>query len=292
LNLLYATWASAGNVADIMTPEQLPQRRAGAADGIPISLAIVFDGGGPPRGPALEGVSFPCHFLVRAVGENGAPIFVDPFDGGSCPAMRSRPPGRRSARSRAGCDDQLLAPASSRQIIARLLNNLRIIYEVRGDGRRLCQVLARLAIVLPSEEADQRPNAPASTRLAPDQHQLIGRAPAAIAGCRRHRGVALFWEGMRLPAVVLLTAVSLGAAAWAAPPERVEPEALPRWPTSSGTSATGCRRLQLRRQNRRTDAGLILRELGIGPGDVLTPDESPGARRRAAAAVAGLLPAG
>ena len=32
-------------------------------------------------GLRLDGVSFPGHFLVRAVAENGARIFIDPFEG-------------------------------------------------------------------------------------------------------------------------------------------------------------------------------------------------------------------
>jgi regulator of sirC expression with transglutaminase-like and TPR domain len=47
-------------------------------------------------------------------------------------------------------------PACRRQIIARMLNNLRCIYEVRGEAQRLCQVLARLAVVNPSEEVEKR----------------------------------------------------------------------------------------------------------------------------------------
>jgi hypothetical protein len=37
-----------------------------------------------------------------------------------------------------------------------MLNNLRCIYEVRGEAQRLCQVLARLAVVTPSEEVEKR----------------------------------------------------------------------------------------------------------------------------------------
>ena len=43
--------------------------------------------------------------------------------------------------------EQALMPACRRQIVARMLNNLRCIYEVRGEAQRLCQVLARLAVV-------------------------------------------------------------------------------------------------------------------------------------------------
>src|SRR4029453_7657087 len=107
-------------------------------------------------GLKLEGVSFPCHFLVRAVAENGAPIFIDPFDGRILAREEIQAMWEQIPHEPGAVDEQALAPASSRQIIARILNNLRCIYEVRGDGRRLCQVLSRLAAVTPSEEVERR----------------------------------------------------------------------------------------------------------------------------------------
>jgi regulator of sirC expression with transglutaminase-like and TPR domain len=157
LNLLYRDLGFCGNVSEYYDPRNsflndVLDRRTG----IPISLAIVLMAVGRRAGLRLEGVSFPCHFLVRAVGDNGVPIFIDPFDGRVLPREEIQAAWEQICDEPSAVDDQVLAPASSRQIIARILNNLRIIYEVRGDGRRLCQVLARLAIVIPSEEAERR----------------------------------------------------------------------------------------------------------------------------------------
>jgi regulator of sirC expression with transglutaminase-like and TPR domain len=158
LNLVYRDLGFRGNVADYYDPRNsflndVLVRRTG----IPISLAVVLMAVARRAGLKLEGVSFPCHFLVRAVPENGVPLFIDPFDGRILPreeiqAMWEELTGDPSSI----VDEQALAPASSRQIIARILANLRNIYEVRGDGRRLCQVLARMAVVTPSEEVDDR----------------------------------------------------------------------------------------------------------------------------------------
>jgi regulator of sirC expression with transglutaminase-like and TPR domain len=52
-----------------------------------------------------------------------------------------------------------LVPAARRQILVRMLNNLRAIYEVRGDQRRLRFVLERMSVLSPSEEVKSRLNA-------------------------------------------------------------------------------------------------------------------------------------
>ncbi len=157
LNLVYKELRFRGNVADYYDPRNsflndVLVRRTG----IPISLAIVLIAVARRAGLKLEGVSFPCHFLVRALTETGDPLYIDPFDGRilcreEIQAMWEQITGEPSV-----VDEQALAPASSRQVIARILTNLRCIYEVRGDGRRLCQVLARLAVVTPSEEVERR----------------------------------------------------------------------------------------------------------------------------------------
>ena len=157
LNLLYRDLGFCGNVADYYDPRNsflndVLRRRTGT----PLSLAIVLIAVARRAGLRLDGVSFPCHFLVRMVADDRAPVFIDPFDGRILSREEIQAMWEQITGQPGVVDEQALAPASSRQIIARILNNLRFIYEVRGDGRRLCQVLARLAVVTPSEEAEQR----------------------------------------------------------------------------------------------------------------------------------------
>jgi regulator of sirC expression with transglutaminase-like and TPR domain len=159
LHLLYRDLGFRGNVADYYDPRNsflnlVLERRTG----IPISLALVLMAVAKRCGLRLQGVSFPGHFLVRAISETGAPLFIDPFEGRvlareEMQAMWEQMTGQPGPPPG---DEQALAPASRRQIIARMLNNLRCIYEVRGDGPRLCQVLARLAVVMPSEDVERR----------------------------------------------------------------------------------------------------------------------------------------
>lgn len=172
LPFLYEDLGFRGNAADYYDPRNsflndVIERRTG----IPISLALVLMGVCRRAGIEVQGVSFPGHFLVRAPREEGEPIYIDPFDGrfledGQLEALYHQATGDPGA-----IDERFLLPASKRQILIRMLNNLRAIYEVRGDGRRLQQLLARLAILSPSDEVKHQlellgKNEPVTPRLS------------------------------------------------------------------------------------------------------------------------------
>jgi regulator of sirC expression with transglutaminase-like and TPR domain len=98
--------------------------------GIPITLAIVYMSVGRGIGLRLEGVSFPGHFLVRCPVRDGTAI-LDPYHKGvslGIPDLQKRlAPNQGKPPSRAEVA-ALLAPASTREILSRLLRNLRGIY--------------------------------------------------------------------------------------------------------------------------------------------------------------------
>jgi regulator of sirC expression with transglutaminase-like and TPR domain len=156
LTVLYREERFCGNVTDYYDPRNsflndVLERRTG----IPISLALVLMGVARRAGLRLEGVSFPGHFLVRATMETGTHVFIDPFEGRITTREEMEAVWEATTGDPGPVDPAVLVPSTRRQIIARLLNNLRCIYEIQGDGRRLCQVLARLAAVNPSPEAEQ-----------------------------------------------------------------------------------------------------------------------------------------
>jgi regulator of sirC expression with transglutaminase-like and TPR domain len=157
LQLLYAELGFHGNVAEYYDPRNsflndVLKRRTG----IPISLALVLMGVGARASLRIEGVAFPGHFLVRVPSETADPIYIDPFDGRALSPEDLQVLWEQGTGDPGTIDPEALLPATKRQILMRMLNNLRAIYEVRGDGRRLFQVLARMAIVTPSADAEQR----------------------------------------------------------------------------------------------------------------------------------------
>ena len=98
--------------------------------GIPISLAVVYMEVARRAGLDVRGVAFPGHFLMRVANPAGeAGVILDPFDGGDevdeqgCRQLLARRLG-----DDAGYDEDLLSPCSSRQIVSRILNNLKRTY--------------------------------------------------------------------------------------------------------------------------------------------------------------------
>jgi len=132
--------------------------------GIPITLAILYMEIGRRIGLPLEGISFPGHFLVR-LRLRGGVLILDPFSGGapqSEPELRQRlqrviPEGAAADVSVAELPlDQFLEPASNRQILARVLRNLKGIYRDADKPEHLLDVLNRMLVVTPDAAAELR----------------------------------------------------------------------------------------------------------------------------------------
>jgi regulator of sirC expression with transglutaminase-like and TPR domain len=132
--------------------------------GIPITLAILYIELGRRVGLALEGVSFPGHFLVR-LQLRGGTLMLDPFCGGapvSEAELRQRlkrviPEGVAPGVSVAELPlEQFLEPASTRQILGRLLRNLKGIYREAEKPERMLEVLNRMLVVSPGAAGELR----------------------------------------------------------------------------------------------------------------------------------------
>jgi len=120
--------------------------------GIPITLAVVVMEVARRAGVVAQGVSFPGHFILRGEG----PIYVDPFDAGLLDEEKLRELHARTTGSSQKPDPRLLAPASKRAILARMLNNLRAIFTERGDRARLQDVLDRMQVLEAADAAQPR----------------------------------------------------------------------------------------------------------------------------------------
>jgi len=119
--------------------------------GIPISLSVVWMEVARRAGLRLEGVGFPGHFLAKYASPGGLEIFVDAFHGGElltgdeCVARyRARTGGR-------DLDRRYLSAVAPRQILARMLHNLKRIYVERRDDVRAYWVLDRILMLTPGQ---------------------------------------------------------------------------------------------------------------------------------------------
>lgn len=129
--------------------------------GNPISLAVVQMELARRLGVALQGVSFPGHFLVRMPLEEGI-VVLDPFQKGrSLDAAELRRRARTHLDTQ-DIDDQRLArmlePASHRAILSRMLRNLKSVYAEREQWEKALRCCDRLLTVdshQPSEYRDR-----------------------------------------------------------------------------------------------------------------------------------------
>ena len=104
--------------------------------GIPITLALVYMEVARRAGVDVQGVAFPGHFLMRvplgARDDDLLALVLDPFSGGAemddaaCQRLLGTHLGHLSEEL--PFDRALLRPCSARQLLARMLNNLKRIY--------------------------------------------------------------------------------------------------------------------------------------------------------------------
>lgn len=120
--------------------------------GIPITLSVLVIEVGRRAGVELEGVGMPGHFLLRLPRTD---VYVDPFHGGELLDERgceARFRAATGAGAQVAFDSHLLATATKREILARMLANLRAVYLARGAVADLEWVL-RMRLALPDAPA-------------------------------------------------------------------------------------------------------------------------------------------
>ncbi|RAE78352.1 transglutaminase, partial [Burkholderia multivorans] len=136
--------------------------------GIPISLSVLYLELAEQIGVPARGVSFPGHFLLRVTLPDGD-LIIDPTNGHSLSEAEMvemlEPYVARAAGAVDSALRALLQPATSREIIARMLRNLKTIYLQTERWQRLLAVQQRLVILLPDHVDEVRDRGFAYARL-------------------------------------------------------------------------------------------------------------------------------
>ena len=116
--------------------------------GIPITLSLVYLEVGRRLGLNCYGVGLPGHFLVGLAEPD---LYLDAFNGG---LLLSAADCRRQVAegfgSRVPWQEEFLAPCTNREILFRMLSNLKHIFFEDQDYRSATGVLERLALINPS----------------------------------------------------------------------------------------------------------------------------------------------
>lgn len=150
-----------GNTADYYDPRNsfindVLDRRLG----IPITLALLYMEVGRRAGFQLFGVGMPGHFMLKHYDVDGRSFFIDAFERGS---VLSEDDCKRKIESiHAGqikLRPEFLLIVTRRQMLTRMLNNLRAIYLSRRDFRRAVQVVDLILVIYPRSPEDVKQRA-------------------------------------------------------------------------------------------------------------------------------------
>jgi regulator of sirC expression with transglutaminase-like and TPR domain len=124
--------------------------------GIPITLSTIYMEVARRAGVLVEGVGLPGHFIVRVVW-GGHGLLVDPFHGGVL--LSEADCQERLDRIFAGrvkVERDMLAPCARREILGRMLRNLKAIFMRREDYPRALRAADLLLCVDPDSAEDLR----------------------------------------------------------------------------------------------------------------------------------------
>ncbi len=184
--LLFQEERLTGNVTDYYDPRnsflnEVLERKIG----IPITLSVIYMEVGRRLGLSLIGVGFPGHFLVKYTGAEGE-VVLDPFHGGATLTHEQLAQKLREMYGEGnpflGQIPQLLTPASKREILVRMLRNLKGVYLQRQDFMRAIQAIDRILLIDPTVASEIRDRGAI--------HQRQGHLQAAARDFRQYLQLA------------------------------------------------------------------------------------------------------
>jgi len=159
-HFFYRELAFGGNVNNYYDPDNSYLHRVIVnRRGIPISLALVYMELAQQIGLDVKGISFPGHFLMKLSVQSGE-IIIDPFNGASLSREeleeRLEPYLAQQGPAPALPLSAYLEPAQPREILVRMLRNLKALFSDQQHWHSLLAVQKRLVILLPDEVTELR----------------------------------------------------------------------------------------------------------------------------------------
>lgn len=155
--LLFEEEGFRGNIHNYLDPRnsflnQVLDRKLG----IPITLSLVYREVGCMAGLHVHGIGLPGHFITALIHESGR-ILVDPFNRGKiltetdCRQIFVQ----RYGESR-GFETRFLDPVGPKDILARMLRNLKAIYSHMDDGLKAFQMIEWILALNPNATNELR----------------------------------------------------------------------------------------------------------------------------------------
>jgi len=153
--VLFETYGFRGNTLDYYDPRNsffndVLDRRVG----IPITLSAVYIEVARRLDFRIAGVGMPGHFLVK-YSDRREEFFIDPYNQGE---ILTQDDCKSRLQARYGesfqFDERLLGRTTNRQILWRMLNNLKDIY-VKGQVAERCLSIVDMMLLIDSDDATQ-----------------------------------------------------------------------------------------------------------------------------------------
>lgn len=146
-----------GNADDYFDPRnsylnQVMDRRTG----IPISLSAIYLEVARRLDLPVVGIALPGHFIIRYDGDE-EPLYLDPFNGGETMSIQDcRGRVADISNGRLPFRQSFLCPVGPRQILTRMLRNLKHIYVARADFESVIPVVEKLILLDPAAAEEFR----------------------------------------------------------------------------------------------------------------------------------------
>ena len=128
--------------------------------GIPITLAVVYMEVAHRVGFPLVGVGLPGHFLLKHYDVEGGEVLIDPFNRGSI--LSAMDCQRRLDQLYGGqmpLQPEFLMAVSRRQVLVRMLNNLKSIYLSSRNFRKALPIVDLILAIYPRSPEDVKQRA-------------------------------------------------------------------------------------------------------------------------------------
>ncbi|HEY1351898.1 MAG TPA: transglutaminase-like domain-containing protein [Ktedonobacteraceae bacterium] len=125
--------------------------------GIPLTLSLIYMEVGKRLGLQIAGIGMPFHFLVRCSFAQDEPLYIDPYEKGRFLSARDcRQQLSRIFKNERDFDPSWLEPLGARQLLIRMLTNLKHIYIHRKDFRRALVACDRILLLNPALATELR----------------------------------------------------------------------------------------------------------------------------------------
>ncbi len=124
--------------------------------GIPITLSVIYLEMAWALGMSAAGVGFPGHFLVRVM-DDAKPVYIDPFHQGNIMTAEECVEFLNEiTEGELEFDQKFLSAVNKKEIIVRMLRNLKRIYIEMSNHSKLINILDHLVVITAGEAEEIR----------------------------------------------------------------------------------------------------------------------------------------